>query len=92
MQIYLQFSNLTFTPNVRTDLGCLAVLVAMNNSTFDVNFEEYENRIIDFVTLTDIVHSPYDSNMMRCLVMGIHKRIGMNIQKNIRQYYRLKLV
>jgi hypothetical protein len=54
MQEYLEFRNTTFTPNVRSDLGCLAVLVALNQSTSGGNLEEYENRIVDFVTLADI--------------------------------------
>jgi len=29
MQEYLEFRNTTFTKDLRTDLGCMAVLVAM---------------------------------------------------------------
>jgi hypothetical protein len=47
---------------------------------------------VDFVTLSDIKSSEFDSTMLRHLMVAISKRINMNIQKNIRQYYRLKLV
>ncbi len=47
---------------------------------------------MDFVTLSDIKSSEFDSTMLRHLMVAISKRINMNIQKNIRQYYRLKLV
>jgi hypothetical protein len=47
---------------------------------------------VDFVTLSDIKTSDFDSTMLRYLMVAISKRINMNIQKNIRQYYRMKLV
>ncbi len=47
---------------------------------------------MDFVTLSDIKTSDFDSTMLRYLMVAISKRINMNIQKNIRQYYRMKLV
>jgi hypothetical protein len=51
-----------------------------------------EYRIVDFVTLSDIKSSEFDSTMLRYLMVAISKRVNMNIQKNIRQYYRMKLV
>lgn len=92
MQEYLEFRNTTFTKDVRTDLGCLAVLVAMGQMNASENLEEYESRIVDFVTLSDLNNSPYDSTMLRYLLLAIHKRSNTNVQKNIRQYYRLRLV
>lgn len=47
---------------------------------------------MDFVTLTDLKTNSYDSVMLKHLIPSINKRINMNIQKNIRQYYRLKMV
>lgn len=76
---------------MRTDLGCAAVLVALGQNKGSENFDEYENRIIDFLTLSDVNISPLDAQMLKCVIMGIAKRINMNVQKNLRQYYRLKL-
>ena len=47
---------------------------------------------MDFVSLSDIKASEFDSTMLRYLMVAISKRVNMNIQKNIRQYYRMKLV
>ncbi len=77
---------------MRSDLGCLAVLVAINQTNYTDNLEEYENRIVDFVTLADVNYSQFDPMMLKYLLPAIHKRVSMNLQKNIRQYYRLKLV
>jgi hypothetical protein len=92
LQEYLEFRNFTFAENVRTVVGCAAVLVAMHQCSSSENQDEYENRIVDFVTLTDLKTNCYDSVMLKHLIPSINKRINMNIQKNIRQYYRLKMV
>lgn len=64
----------------------------MNQCTSTENTEEYENRIADFVTLTDIKNSPFDSIMLKYLILAINKRTNSTVQKNIRAYYRLKMV
>lgn len=71
----------------------MGVLVAMNSmDQVQGSLEEFESRIVDFITLTDTEGSEYDSTMLRCLFLGLNRRMTMNIQKNIRQYYRLRYV
>lgn len=72
-------------------MGCIAVLVAINQQS-SVMLEEYESRIVDFLTLSDMDNSSYDGPMLRYLLLATYKRMNMNIQKNIRQYYRLRLI